>query len=64
MNIMAIASKQGSPTLQQQIEKFMEEYKDIFSSPTEVPLHYQVKHSIDMTPGAPLPDVVIPYAIT
>jgi hypothetical protein len=34
----------------------MEEYKDIFSSPTGVPLHCQVKHSIDLTPGAPLPN--------
>jgi hypothetical protein len=34
----------------------MEEYKDIFSSPTGVPLHCQVKHSIDLTPNAPLPN--------
>jgi putative transposase len=34
----------------------MEEYKDIFSSPTRVPLHCQVKHSIDLTPRAPLPN--------
>jgi hypothetical protein len=34
----------------------MEEYKDIFSSPTSVPMHYQVKHPIDLTPGAPLPN--------
>jgi hypothetical protein len=30
----------------------MKEYSNIFSSPTEVPLHYQVKHPIDLTPGA------------
>jgi hypothetical protein len=30
----------------------MEEYSDIFSSPTEVPLHYQVKHPIDLNLGA------------
>jgi putative transposase len=34
----------------------MEEYKYIFSSPIEVPLHYQVKHPIDMTPDTPLPN--------
>jgi hypothetical protein len=34
----------------------MEEYKDIFSSPTGVPLHCQVKHSIDLTPDALLPN--------
>lgn len=34
----------------------MEEYKDIFSSCTWVPLHYQVKHSIDLSPGSPLPN--------
>jgi putative transposase len=32
----------------------MEEYSDIFSSPTGVPLHFQVKHPIDMTLGTPL----------
>jgi hypothetical protein len=32
----------------------MEEYKDIFSSPTRVPMHFQVKHPIDLTPSAPL----------
>jgi hypothetical protein len=34
----------------------MEEYSDIFSSPTKVPLQCQVKHPIDMTPDAPLPN--------
>ena len=34
----------------------MEEYKDIFTSPIGVPLHCQVKHPIDLTPGAPLPN--------
>ena len=46
------------------MEKFMEEYEDIFSSPRKVPLHCQVKHSIDLTPGAPPPDVAIPHATT
>ena len=34
----------------------MEEYEDIFTSPAGVPLHCQVKHPIDLTPGAPLPN--------
>jgi len=37
------------------MDKTAEEYKDVFSSPTRVPLHFQVKHSIDLTPGATLP---------
>jgi hypothetical protein len=34
----------------------VEEYRDIFNSPTRVPTHCQVKHPIDLTPGAPLPN--------
>jgi hypothetical protein len=34
----------------------VEEYSNIFSSPTGVPLHYQVKHSIDLIPDAPPPN--------
>ena len=34
----------------------MEEYEDIFTSPTRVPLHCQVKHSIDLTPSVSLPN--------
>jgi hypothetical protein len=41
---------------QNKVDKIMEEYKDIFSSPTRVPMHYQVKHPIDLTPSAPLPN--------
>jgi hypothetical protein len=39
-------------TQQKQVDKVMEEYSDIFSSPTGVPLHFQVKHPINMTPDA------------
>ena len=42
----------------------MEEYEDIFSSFTEVLLHCQDKHSIDLTTDAPLPDVAIPHVTT
>jgi hypothetical protein len=43
-------------TQQKQVDKVVEEYLDIFSSPTRVPLHYQVKHPIDLTPDTPLPN--------
>ena len=43
-------------TKQKQVDKVVEEYSDIFSSPTGVPLHCQVKHPINLTPGAPLPN--------
>jgi hypothetical protein len=43
-------------TQQKQVNKFMEEYSDIFSSPTGVPLHCQVKHPIDMTLDTSLPN--------
>jgi hypothetical protein len=38
------------------VDNIVEEHKDIFSSLTRVPVHYQVKHSIDLTPSAPLPN--------
>jgi hypothetical protein len=37
----------------------MEEYSDIFSSPTGVPLHCQVKHTIDLTLSALLPNGLV-----
>jgi hypothetical protein len=39
-----------------QVDKVVEEYKDIFSSPTGVPLHCQVKNSIDLKLNALLPN--------
>jgi hypothetical protein len=41
---------------QKQVDKVVEEYKYIFSSPIGVLRHYQVKHPIDLTPDAPLPN--------
>jgi hypothetical protein len=38
------------------MEKVVEEYRDIFTSPARVPLHCQVKHPINMTPGVSLPN--------
>jgi hypothetical protein len=52
----SMASAQGSSTQQKQVDKVMEEYRDIFTSPTGVPLHCQVKHSIELTPGTPFPN--------
>ena len=52
----SIASTQDSATQQKQVDKVVEEYKDIFNSRNGIPLHCQVKHSIDLTLGAPLPN--------
>ena len=38
------------------MDKVVEEYEDIFTSPTGVPLHFQVKNPIDLTLGTPLPN--------
>ena len=53
---VAVTFRQGSYAQQQQMEKVVEEYGDIFTSPTGVPLHCQFKHPIDLNPGAPLPN--------
>ena len=58
-NTVVMSSRQGRSTRQLHMGKVMEEYKDIFSSPPGVPLHYQVKHTIDLTPGASLPNGLI-----
>jgi hypothetical protein len=55
-NIVATTSRMGSSTRRQQMDKVMEEYRDMFTSPTGVPLHCQVKHPIELTPGASLPN--------
>lgn len=49
-------SRQGSSTWQQQMDKVVDKYMHIFSSPIGVTLHFQVKHSIDLTPVVPLPN--------
>jgi len=41
---------------QQQMDMVMRADKNIFSSPTGTSLHYQVKHSFNLTPRAPLPN--------
>jgi hypothetical protein len=54
-----MASMTNLSMLQKQVDKILEEYKNIFSSPTGEPLHCQVKHPIDLTPDAPLPNLTI-----
>ena len=49
----------GPLCMKKKMGKVMEEYQDIFTSPTGVPLHCQVKHPIDLTLGAPLPNGLI-----
>jgi hypothetical protein len=46
-------------TQHNKVEKFLAEYKDIFSSPTGVPLHCQVKHPIDLTLNALFPNGLV-----
>jgi hypothetical protein len=46
----SMASMIALSTYHKEVDKVMEEYKDIFSSPMWVPLHCPVKHSIDLTP--------------
>ena len=38
-NIVAMTSREGSSARQQQMDKVVAEYGDIFNSPTGVPLH-------------------------
>jgi hypothetical protein len=50
------SSSYGLSTQQNQLYKIVEEYNDIFTSLGGVPLHYQVKHSIELIPSASLPN--------
>jgi len=52
----AKTSAWGLSSQQQQVDRIVEDYKDIFTSPTRVHFHCQVKNSIDLTPNAPLPN--------
>jgi hypothetical protein len=51
-----MASMDNLSMQQKKVDKVVEEYKDILSSPTGVLLHCQVKHPIDMTPDGLLPN--------
>jgi hypothetical protein len=52
----SVASTQCFSLQQKQVDEIVEEYRDIFASPTGVLTHCQVKHPIDLTPDAPLPN--------
>jgi hypothetical protein len=54
VNATSVASTQHLSLQQKQVDEIMEEYKDIFASPTGVSTHCQVKHPIDLTPDVPL----------
>eukprot|EP00253_Pinus_taeda_P009554 PITA_09554 len=54
--IVATTSEQGPSARKLQMDKVVEEYEDIFTSTVGVPLHFQVKHSIDLAQGALLPN--------
>ena len=60
-NIMAtyMTSTRGLATHQKQVEKFVEEYNDIFTLANGVPLHCEVKHSINLIHGMPLPNGLV-----
>ena len=47
--MVATTSRQDPSARQLQMDKVLKEYEDIFTSPAGVPLHCQVKHSIDLT---------------
>jgi hypothetical protein len=51
-----MVSTQRLSLQQKQVDGIMEEYRDIFVSPTGVLTHCQVKHPIDLTTDAPLPN--------
>ena len=53
---VAAASKWGPSARQLQMDKVVEEYEDIFTSLAGVPLHYQVKHSINLSPDVSFPN--------
>ena len=52
----SMASTQCLSLQQKQVNGIMEEYKDIFVSPTRVPTHCQVKNPVDLTPDSPIPN--------
>ena len=41
---------------QTSMDHILTKYQNVFELPTGVPSHCQVRHSIDLTPGTPLPN--------
>ena len=60
-NIIETSTKsmQNPYTQQKQVDNIVEAYKDIFTTPVEVPLHCQVKNSINLIPGKPLSNALV-----
>ena len=52
----SVASTKFLSLKQKKVDDIVVEYRDIFSSPTGVSTHFQVKHPIDLTTDAPLPN--------
>lgn len=52
--MITIDLTQVPSTWENHVDKVVEEYKYIFTSPTRVLMHYQVKNSIKLIPSAPL----------
>ena len=44
---------------QQHIDNILVEYRNVFQVPNGVPLHFQVKHSIELVPGSSLPNTFV-----
>ena len=47
---------QCSSRQQQLIDNVLDEHQNVFQEPNEVPLHFQVKQSIELVPGSSLPN--------
>ena len=56
---MSRLTDQRSSQQQQHINNILEEYQNIFQAPDKVPLHCQVKHSIELVPSSSLPNAFI-----
>jgi hypothetical protein len=55
----SMTSTKPSLSRKNQVDGIMEDYRDIFSSCTRIPMHFRVKHPIDITPDAPLPNGLV-----
>ena len=60
---MSRLTDQRSSQQQQHINNILKEYRNIFQAPDRVPLHCQVKHSIELIPGSSLPNTYV-YGIS
>ena len=56
---MSRLTNQRNSRQQQQIDNILEEYQNLFQALDGIPLHCQVKHSIELVPGSSLPNASI-----